>query len=201
MCHIWFKQTRALKTLTPHETWSRSKPSIAHLRTFRSLVYAHVPSQKWHKLDSRASSSATVTRAKRIDCLTFPHPSFLSVMPFSLKTPLTLYWTVKNSLPWMLLISLTVFYLCSKIILPLTSLWGFFPLVTVHTQPPVQADLQQQIQPDLPFDDQPSSPHTLEQAPAEIQQPKQVPRWLLETFHWLPAHKLKLIMKRGFYWH
>ena len=46
--------TKALRTITPYEAWKGHKPSISHMRTFKCLAYAHVPSQKWTKLDDKA---------------------------------------------------------------------------------------------------------------------------------------------------
>ena len=46
--------TRTLKnTLTLHEAYTGSKPSIAHLRIFSCKAYAHVPKEKCQKLDKK----------------------------------------------------------------------------------------------------------------------------------------------------
>lgn len=39
---------------TPQEAWSGRKPSISHLRVFRSIAYAHEPDQKRSKLDDKS---------------------------------------------------------------------------------------------------------------------------------------------------
>ncbi|MCO5552239.1 hypothetical protein L7F22_005751 [Adiantum nelumboides] len=46
--------TRALKTITPYESWYDKKPSISYLRVFGCLAYAHIPQQLHGKLDDKA---------------------------------------------------------------------------------------------------------------------------------------------------
>ncbi|MCO5577358.1 hypothetical protein L7F22_031187 [Adiantum nelumboides] len=46
--------TRALKTITPYESWYDRKPSISYLRVFGCLAYAHIPQQLRGKLDDKA---------------------------------------------------------------------------------------------------------------------------------------------------
>jgi hypothetical protein len=41
--------TRAVIDLTPKETWSRYKPSVAHMRIFGCTAYAHVLKEKRKK--------------------------------------------------------------------------------------------------------------------------------------------------------
>ncbi|MCO5579721.1 hypothetical protein L7F22_033581 [Adiantum nelumboides] len=43
--------TRALKTITPYESWYDRKPSVSYLRVFGCLAYAHIPQQLRGKLD------------------------------------------------------------------------------------------------------------------------------------------------------
>ena len=45
---------RSVKDQTPQEAWSRRKPSVNHLRVFRSIAYVHVPQQERSKLDDRS---------------------------------------------------------------------------------------------------------------------------------------------------
>ncbi|MCO5559285.1 hypothetical protein L7F22_012881 [Adiantum nelumboides] len=46
--------TRALKTITPYESWYDKKPSVSYLRVFYCLAYAHIPQQLRGKLDDKA---------------------------------------------------------------------------------------------------------------------------------------------------
>ncbi|MCO5606691.1 hypothetical protein L7F22_060880 [Adiantum nelumboides] len=46
--------TRALKTVTPYESWYDRKPSVSYLRVFGCLAYAHIPQQLRGKLDDKA---------------------------------------------------------------------------------------------------------------------------------------------------
>ncbi|MCO5589095.1 hypothetical protein L7F22_043061 [Adiantum nelumboides] len=46
--------TRALKTITPYESWYDKKPSVSNLRVFGCLAYAHIPQQLRGKLDDKA---------------------------------------------------------------------------------------------------------------------------------------------------
>ncbi|MCO5610539.1 hypothetical protein L7F22_064778 [Adiantum nelumboides] len=46
--------TRALKTITPYESWYDRKPSVSYLRGFGCLAYAHIPQQLRGKLDDKA---------------------------------------------------------------------------------------------------------------------------------------------------
>ncbi|MCO5581491.1 hypothetical protein L7F22_035376 [Adiantum nelumboides] len=45
--------TRALKTITPYESWYEKKPSVSYLRVFGCLAYAHIPHQLRGKLDDK----------------------------------------------------------------------------------------------------------------------------------------------------
>ncbi|MCO5575423.1 hypothetical protein L7F22_029224 [Adiantum nelumboides] len=46
--------TRALKTITPYESWYDKKSSVSYLRVFGCLAYAHIPQQLRGKLDDKA---------------------------------------------------------------------------------------------------------------------------------------------------
>ncbi|MCO5605620.1 hypothetical protein L7F22_059803 [Adiantum nelumboides] len=46
--------TRALKTITPYESWYDKKPSVSYLRVFGCLAYADIPQQLHGKLDDKA---------------------------------------------------------------------------------------------------------------------------------------------------
>ncbi|MCO5564735.1 hypothetical protein L7F22_018403 [Adiantum nelumboides] len=46
--------TRALKTITPYESWYDRKPSVSYLCVFGCLAYAHIPQQLRGKLDDKA---------------------------------------------------------------------------------------------------------------------------------------------------
>ncbi|MCO5572729.1 hypothetical protein L7F22_026488 [Adiantum nelumboides] len=46
--------TRALKTITPYESWYDKRPSVSYLRVFGCLAYAHIPQQLRGKLDDKA---------------------------------------------------------------------------------------------------------------------------------------------------
>ncbi|KAJ4781946.1 polyprotein [Rhynchospora pubera] len=48
-------KTISLENMTPQEAWSGSKPTVAHLKVFGSIAYAHVPDQKREKLDDKSS--------------------------------------------------------------------------------------------------------------------------------------------------
>ncbi|MCO5581903.1 hypothetical protein L7F22_035792 [Adiantum nelumboides] len=46
--------TRALKTITPYESWYDKKPSVSYLRVFGCFAYAHIPQKLRGKLDDKA---------------------------------------------------------------------------------------------------------------------------------------------------
>ncbi|KAA0036801.1 Retrovirus-related Pol polyprotein from transposon TNT 1-94 [Cucumis melo var. makuwa] len=46
--------TRSLWNKTPQQAWTGRKPSIAHLRVFGCMIYAHIPDQKHCKLDDKS---------------------------------------------------------------------------------------------------------------------------------------------------
>jgi hypothetical protein len=39
---------------TPEETWSGHKPSVAHMKVFGCIAYAHVPKENRRKLDDKS---------------------------------------------------------------------------------------------------------------------------------------------------
>jgi hypothetical protein len=43
-----------LENITPQEAWCGVKSSVAHLKVFGSMAYAHVPDQKRTKLDDKS---------------------------------------------------------------------------------------------------------------------------------------------------
>ena len=42
-----------LDDTTPHDVWSRKKPSLQHLRVFGCDVYVHVPKENRSKMDNK----------------------------------------------------------------------------------------------------------------------------------------------------
>jgi hypothetical protein len=46
--------TTSLKMKVPQEAWSGAKLNVAHLRTFRCIAYAHIPSELRKKLDDKS---------------------------------------------------------------------------------------------------------------------------------------------------
>jgi hypothetical protein len=46
--------TSAMKNNTPYEAWYNRKPSLAHMRVFGCIAYAHVPDIQRRKLDKKA---------------------------------------------------------------------------------------------------------------------------------------------------
>jgi hypothetical protein len=46
--------TTSLKMKVSQETWSGIKLNVAHLRTFRCIAYAHIPSELRKKLDDKS---------------------------------------------------------------------------------------------------------------------------------------------------
>jgi hypothetical protein len=46
--------TKTLDSKTPHETWTRRKPDVSHLRIFYCKTYAHVFDEKRSKLESKS---------------------------------------------------------------------------------------------------------------------------------------------------
>ena len=46
--------TRSLLNVTPQQAWSGRKPSVAHLKIFGSMTYAHVTDQNRLKLDDKS---------------------------------------------------------------------------------------------------------------------------------------------------
>ncbi|MCO5593849.1 hypothetical protein L7F22_047867 [Adiantum nelumboides] len=55
--------TRALKTITPYESWYDRKPSVSYLCVFGCLAYAHIPQQLRGKLDDKA------VKCKAVKCI------------------------------------------------------------------------------------------------------------------------------------
>jgi len=45
---------RDVLDLTPEEARSRYKPDVAHMRLFGCIAYAHVPKEKWKKLNDKS---------------------------------------------------------------------------------------------------------------------------------------------------
>nr|ADN34143.1 copia-type polyprotein [Cucumis melo subsp. melo] len=52
--------TRSLWNKTPQKAWTGRKPSIAHLRVFGCMAYAHIPYQKRSKLDDKSEKCVFV---------------------------------------------------------------------------------------------------------------------------------------------
>ena len=50
--------TRTLESKTPHEAYTRNKPSVAHLRIFGCKAYVHIPQEKRQKLDKKTLECA-----------------------------------------------------------------------------------------------------------------------------------------------
>jgi hypothetical protein len=48
-CH-----TKSLNVMIPQEAWSKRKPSVSHLKFFRSIGYMHVDDQVRIKLDDKS---------------------------------------------------------------------------------------------------------------------------------------------------
>ena len=46
--------TTSLDGVTPYESWCGYKPKVKHLRVFRSIFYALVPTEERTKLDCRS---------------------------------------------------------------------------------------------------------------------------------------------------
>ena len=46
--------TKALQNKTPYEAWCGNKPSVQHLKIFRSICYYQVPEPKRNKLDNKS---------------------------------------------------------------------------------------------------------------------------------------------------
>nr|GEV23235.1 retrovirus-related Pol polyprotein from transposon TNT 1-94 [Tanacetum cinerariifolium] len=68
--------TKAVSGKTPIEAWSRIKPSIQHLKVFRSISYYHIPDINRSKLGENARKGifvgyATESRGYRINDLTY----------------------------------------------------------------------------------------------------------------------------------
>ncbi|MCO5587489.1 hypothetical protein L7F22_041438 [Adiantum nelumboides] len=65
--------TRALKTITPYESWYDRKPSVSYLRVFGCLAYAHIPQQLRGKLDDKAVKCIFVGYIKPMVAFDVPH--------------------------------------------------------------------------------------------------------------------------------
>src|SRR5579859_7757093 len=50
---VYLKNCSPMSTVatTPFELWHEAKPDILHLRIIGSMVYIHIPKEKWIKLD------------------------------------------------------------------------------------------------------------------------------------------------------
>ena len=53
-------QTSTNGGVSPHELYFGKKPNLAHLRVFGSVVYVHVPKEKWRKLDAKSGKCILV---------------------------------------------------------------------------------------------------------------------------------------------
>ncbi|GJT59267.1 retrovirus-related pol polyprotein from transposon TNT 1-94 [Tanacetum coccineum] len=51
---------KSLDNKTPQEAWNGMKPTVSHLRIFRSIAYVYVPSQRRSKLDDRSKKHVFV---------------------------------------------------------------------------------------------------------------------------------------------
>jgi hypothetical protein len=64
--------TRVVLDLTPEEAWSGYKPSVAHMRIFGCIAYAHVPKEKRRKLDDKSIKCIFIgysTRNKKLQVI------------------------------------------------------------------------------------------------------------------------------------
>ncbi|GKA63760.1 retrovirus-related pol polyprotein from transposon TNT 1-94 [Tanacetum coccineum] len=52
--------SKSLDNKTPQEAWNGMKPTVSHLRIFRSIVYVHILSQRRSKLDDRSKKNVFV---------------------------------------------------------------------------------------------------------------------------------------------
>ncbi|WRX13419.1 Integrase [Theobroma cacao] len=59
-------QTRVLMQTTPYESWFGRKPSVEHLRIFRSIYYAKVPDEKRSKLDEKSVTGILISYSELI---------------------------------------------------------------------------------------------------------------------------------------
>ena len=46
--------------VTLHERFYRKKPDLSHVRIFGSIAYAHIPNEKWQKLDPKSEKCILV---------------------------------------------------------------------------------------------------------------------------------------------
>ena len=58
--------TKALKNGTPYEAWTGEKPNVSHFRVFGCAAYAHIPSDKHRKLDSKSRKSVFLGYGKEV---------------------------------------------------------------------------------------------------------------------------------------
>jgi deoxyhypusine synthase len=42
--------TKALKSITPEESWTKIKPDVSHFRVFGDITWAHIPDEKRKEL-------------------------------------------------------------------------------------------------------------------------------------------------------
>nr|GEU61793.1 retrovirus-related Pol polyprotein from transposon TNT 1-94 [Tanacetum cinerariifolium] len=52
--------SKSLDNKTPQEAWNGLKPTVSHLRVFKSIAYVHVPSQRRLKLDDKSKKHVLV---------------------------------------------------------------------------------------------------------------------------------------------
>nr|KYP69943.1 Retrovirus-related Pol polyprotein from transposon TNT 1-94 [Cajanus cajan] len=94
--------TKVVQDKTPIEAWSGKKPSIKHLRIFRSICYIHVPDKKRHKLEDEVWVKDMKEEIKMIDknntweLLDFPHGKDIIGVKWVYKTKLNLDGTIQK---------------------------------------------------------------------------------------------------------
>ena len=49
--------TKILQGITPEEAWSKIKPDLSHFCVFGCEAWAHIPDEKWKKLQPKSESA------------------------------------------------------------------------------------------------------------------------------------------------
>jgi hypothetical protein len=58
--------TKALKNITPEESWTKIKPGVSHFRVFGSIAWAHIPNEKRKTLQTKSKKCIFVSYSEDV---------------------------------------------------------------------------------------------------------------------------------------
>ena len=172
-CHILNRcPTKALKKVTPFETWYSRKPTVAHLRTFGCIAYAHVPKEIRTKLDDKAVKCIFVGYSKESKGYRLYNPVSKKVLTsrdviFDEKSELSLAGYESYQAPPDIFERLLPMSMDDTINTPAVGghAQPVAPPVAAENQPMADLEMQQEVQQELDG----------------IQEARQVPKWYTVT--------------------